>query len=303
MPPKRSVMPRSAFEVDAVLLREAVRGLILLVPARYADHFSPDLLVELDRVLGDVAESLHARRRVAGREVELLEGLAHREDHAVAGGLGAAERAAHADRLAGDESREPLPVDRLELVEHPEHVLGARHDVGRGHVADRSHVLRELPYPAAADLLLLAHAQVVRIADDASLAAAERDVDDRALPGHPHRERPHRVDRLHRVEADAALRGAARVVVLDPESPEHLDASVVHLDRDAHVIFAQVVAQELLRRLVEAEELRDPVKLGLRHFEGVVGFVCHSSPSFLDMSSNCSPQHTARHGKCQGTQG
>ena len=48
-------------------------------------------------------------------------------------------------------------------------------------------------------------AQIVRVADDAALAAAQRDVDDRALPGHPHRERAHGVERLLRVKADAAL--------------------------------------------------------------------------------------------------
>ena len=85
-----------------------------------------------------------------------LQRLAQREDDAVAGGLGAAERAAHADRLAGDEAGVAAAVDRLELVEHPEHVLRVGHDVGRRHVADRADVLRELAHPAAADRLLLA---------------------------------------------------------------------------------------------------------------------------------------------------
>ena len=42
-----------------------------------------------------------------------LQRLAHRVDDAVAGRLGAAERAAHADRLAGDEAGVLAAVDRL----------------------------------------------------------------------------------------------------------------------------------------------------------------------------------------------
>ena len=65
-------------------------------------------------------------------------------------------------------------------------------------------------------------AEVVRIADHAALAAAERDVHDGALPGHPHREGPDRVERLLRVEADPALARAPGVVVLHAEAPEDL---------------------------------------------------------------------------------
>ena len=66
------------------------------------------------------------------------------------------------DRLAGDEAGVAAAVDRLELVEHPQHVLGVGHDVRRRDVRDGPDVPGHLPHPAAADLLLLARAQVVR---------------------------------------------------------------------------------------------------------------------------------------------
>ena len=50
---------------------------------------------------------------------------------------------------------------------------------------------------------------------DAALGAAERDVDQGALPGHPHRQRPDFVEVGRRVVAQAALGRAARDVVLD----------------------------------------------------------------------------------------
>ena len=231
--------PHELGAVDARLLAEGVRHLVALVPRRDRDDRAAQLRVELNRVLRDVAEALHGGLRLRDVDAHLLQRLAQGEDGAVAGGLGAAERAAHADRLARDEAGAAVAVDRLALVEHPEHVLGSRHDVGSRHVDRGTDVLGDLAHPAAADAFLLARREVVRVADHAALGAAERDVDDGALPRHPHREGADRVDRLLRVEADAALARAARVVVLNAEAAEDLDLPVVHADRDREPVFAE----------------------------------------------------------------
>ena len=101
-------------------------------------------------------------------------------------------------------------------------------------------------------------------------AAAERDVDDGALPGHPHGERAHRVDRLLRVEADAALARAPRVVVLNAEAAEHLHAAAVHVNRNAELVFAKGNAQQIARGGVELEDVRDVVELALRDFVRII---------------------------------
>ena len=54
-----------------------------------------------------------------------------------------------------------------------------------------------------------------RIAGHAALRAAERDVDEGALPGHPHRQRADVVEVGLRVVSQAALGRSARDVVLD----------------------------------------------------------------------------------------
>ena len=86
---------------------------------------------------------------------------------------------------------------------------------------------------AAGDALELAGGHLQRIADDAALGAAEREVDHRALPGHPRRERLHFVERDVQVEPDAALGRPARRVVEHAVAGEHLDLAVVHHDRHA----------------------------------------------------------------------
>ena len=104
------------------------------------------------------------------------------------------------------------------------------------------------------------------------LRAAERDVDDRALPRHPHRERADRVDALLRVEADAALGRAARVVVLHAEAAEHLDLAVVHVDGNLKLVLAQRLAQQVAGAAIQIEQRRDVVELVLRHLERVEAF-------------------------------
>src|SRR5512141_173177 len=226
-------------EDDAAFLAVGVGGLVVLVPAGDRDDLAAELGVELDGVLGDVAEALNGGGRQLDLEAQLLEGLPEGVDEAVAGGFRPAERAAHAHRLAGDEAGVFRAVDGFELVEHPEHVLGVGHDVGGGDVAEGADVLGQDPDPAAAETLLLALAEVMRVANDAALAAAERDVHDGALPGHPHRQGADRVDRLLGGEADAALAGPAGIVVLAAEAVEHADAAVVHADGDREMVLPQ----------------------------------------------------------------
>jgi hypothetical protein len=150
-------------------------------------------------------------------------------------------------------------------------VLRVRHHVRRRHVAQRPDVARHLSHPAAAEQLLLALAQVVRVADHATLGPTQGDVHDGALPGHPHGQGANRVQRLLGVEADATLRGAARIIVLDAEAPEYGDPSVVHPHRDQERVLADGPAQQLARRRVEGQEFGHTVELSLGHLEGVVG--------------------------------
>ena len=101
----------------------------------------------------------------------------------------------------------------------------------------------------------------VGIADDAALAAAERDVRDGALPRHPRGERGHFVERHVGVIADAALRRAERDVVLHAVAGEDLDLAVVHLDRARHDDLPLGVGEDLPDAGIEAEDARGAVEL------------------------------------------
>ena len=163
----------------------------------------------------------------------MLHGLADGVNDAVAGGLGAAFRAAAFDRFAGDHAGGVM-TDQLGIfIHHPAHHLGGGVNIRGRHVLARADVLPHLPDPAAAQAFLLIDGKRGGVHDHAALAAAQRDIGHGALPGHPHREAAHGVEGLSRVEAYAALVGAARVVMLHAEAGEDFQRAIVHAHRDA----------------------------------------------------------------------
>ena len=111
--------------------------------------------------------------------------------------------------------------------------------------------------------------RLLRIDDHATLAAAVRDADHRALPGHPHREGLDLVERHVLVIADAALGRAAAEVVLDAVAGEHLDRSVVHVDREVDGELAAWLAQDEAHAWIEVEALGGEVELALGDFPRV----------------------------------
>jgi hypothetical protein len=113
-----------------------------------------------------------------------------------------------------------------------DHRLAVGADVGRRDVPLRPDVVAERRGEAARDALELGLRVLARIDLDAALAAAERDLVERALVRHPRRQRLHLVEVGLVVVADAALVRPEHVVVLDAVALEHLDLPVVHADRE-----------------------------------------------------------------------
>ena len=89
-------------------------------------------------------------------------------------------------------------------------------DVGRRDVAVGADDALELGREAAGERPRAPSAlSCARVDGHAALGAAERHVDQGALPGHPHRQRANLVEVGRRVEAQAALGRTAGDVVLD----------------------------------------------------------------------------------------
>ena len=86
---------------------------------------------------------------------------------------------------------------------------------------------------------------LARVAANAALRAAVREPQERALPGHPHRERRALAERDVRVVADPALRRAEHARVQDAVAGEDAPRPVVHAHRDADHDRALGIAQAL----------------------------------------------------------
>jgi hypothetical protein len=196
------------------------------------DHLRAFLVQELGQVAADVAEALDDDLQPLARHFALAERLVDAVEPAAGGRLEPTERAADVERLAGHDAEHGVALVHRVGVEDPGHLAPRRADVGRGDVLLGADLVDDLARVAAGQALELALGEDLRVADDPALGAAERDAHQRALPGHPHRERLDLVERDVRVVADPALRGPARDVVRDPVAGEDLDAAVVHRDRD-----------------------------------------------------------------------
>ena len=154
-------------------------------------------------------------------------------------------------------------------VHDPGHGLLVGAHVGRGNVFLRADELDQLGGVAAGHALQLALRHLSGIADDAALGAAEGDVDDGALPGHPAGQRAHFVERDVGRVADAALAGAARDGVLDAVAGEDFDGAVVHADGDVDGDLADGRAQDLHDSGVEIEFLCGDIESSGLCFPGV----------------------------------
>ena len=197
----------------------------------HRDELGTGLDEQLGRRSADVAHALHRDARAVERQADPPRRLAAGDEDAATGRLDAAERAAEVQGLAGDDAgRGGAGVHRVR-VHHPGHDLAVGVHVGRRDVALRADDDADLAGVAARHALELLLRELLRVAADAALGAAVRQVHRRALDRHPRRQRHHLLERHVGVVANAALARAARQVVLDAIALEVGDAAVVHLDR------------------------------------------------------------------------
>ncbi len=192
------------------------------------------------------------------------------EDGAARGRLRAAERAADRERLAGDDAEHRVALVHRVRVEDPRHHGRVRADVRRRDVLLRPDLVHDLRRVAARHPLELARGELPRVADDAALRAAERQVHQRALPRHRHRERLDLVERDVGVVADPALRRPARDVVRDAPAGEDADGAVVHRGRDRDLDRLLALLEHVDEVIGDPEHGRDVPELAPRELERVL---------------------------------
>jgi hypothetical protein len=117
----------------------------------------------------------------------------------------------------------------------------------------------------------------VRITDDPAFASAQGDIDHSALPGHPHRKRPDRIDGFLGMETDTAFSRAPGIVMQHPETAKYLDLPVIHPDWNAELVLPQGYAEKIPGCLIQVQHFGGVIELLLGYLEWVVGFFFHVS--------------------------
>ena len=206
-----------------------------------------------------------APRREAGRRLALLlERVGDHVKRAACGRLLASERAADRQRLARHHAEHRVALVHRVGVEDPGHHARVGAHVGGRDVLLGPDLVDDLAREAAGHALELPPREPLRIADDASLGASEREPHQRALPGHPHRKRLDLVGRDVRVIADAALRRAAGDVVRDAVALEHGHGAVVHRDRNRDLDGLLAPLENVDQVRIDRERLTDAPQLFAR---------------------------------------
>ncbi len=172
------------------------------------DTLAAELVDLLDGVDGHVAGTGDQAGLAVEGVLADLEHLVDEEGGAVAGGLGAHQRAAPVEPLAGQHAGFPAVGDALVLAEHVADLAAADADVAGRHVG----VLAEVPVQFGHEALAEAHDLVVRlplgVEVGAALAAADRQAGQGVLEDLLEAEELDDAEVDGRVEAQAALVGA-----------------------------------------------------------------------------------------------
>ena len=136
-------------------------------------------------------------------------------------------------RFAGHHSRRKAVEDGI-LVHDPGHHVGIGVHIGRWNVESRSDDFFDLFDKAARDGMQLAFAEIRGIAVDTPFGAAERDVDDRRLPGHQIRQGGGMLFVNRGMIAETALHRSAGPIVLNSVTEVMVQQTIVGFGDDLH---------------------------------------------------------------------
>ena len=182
----------------------------------------------------DIAEALHDDACLLALHAELGDSAFAGNHQTPASGFLAAARAAERERFAGDDGRGGVAHVHRVGVHDPGHGLLVGAQVRSWDVALGPDKLYDLRGIAAGNALDLAHGKLGRVADNTTLRAAKRNVNDGAFPGHPGRKRADFVESYVGSEADAALARPANDGVVDAIADKNFHVSVVKGHGDIH---------------------------------------------------------------------
>src|SRR6202050_2100634 len=218
--------------VDQLRYVEALLVVERAVNIRDADDFITRRVHEHGAHRADVPEALNDHARLIALHAEFGDSGVTNDHQPAASRFLTPARATQREGLAGDDGRGGVAHVHRVSVHDPSHGLLVGAEIGRGNVPLRPDELDNFSGIAARDALDLALGKFRRIADDATLRAAERNVNDSAFPRHPGRKCANFVERYVGCEADAALAWTAHDRMVHAVAYEDLHVPVIESYRN-----------------------------------------------------------------------
>ena len=259
--------------IHTVLVAVGVGLLVIAVVAGNACDLAAEHFDESDgSILRHVTEAFDGSDGILPVHLQMFHGFANGIDHAIAGGLGATERAAITEGFACEYAGGELADELGIFVHHPAHHLRGGAHIGRGHIVAGTDVLPHHVHPTTAKAFLLMNGKRGGIHNDTTLAAAQGDVGDCALPRHPGSQSTDGVHGLIGCKANAAFVWAAGIVMLNAITLKDTSGAVIHAHRNAEGIFAHRPAQDFRHGGIQFEQFGNVVKLFLSHIKGIESF-------------------------------
>ena len=182
-----------------------------------------------------------------------MDGFIDANHHATSGGFAAATGTAKLNGLASDDGRGGLAGVHGVGVHDPSHGLLVGANVRCRDIALGTEPVRKLRSVAAGEALEFVARHFAGIADDATLGAAEGNVNDRAFPGHPGGEGADFVEGDIGCEADAAFAGTADGGVQDAIADENFQLSIVHANGNVQSDFFIGIFKIAIDALLQTE--------------------------------------------------
>src|SRR6185369_14508297 len=238
----------------------ALRVVKSTIPLAYADDLITCLVHQPSCVRPHVPEALHYHSRVLRRHTQLLQSLVGHDHHAATRGFTPSARSTDVDRLPRNNGCYRLAHVHGIGIHHPRHYLLVRIHVRSRNIFLRSDELDELCRVPPSHTFEFVHRHLLRVADHATLRATERNVDDRALPGHPCRKCPDFVQVYIRRISDSALGGSASYRVLNAIAGEYFQVSIIHRNRDVNCDLSARLAEDLPKTFIEIKFVGSELK-------------------------------------------
>ncbi len=206
----------------------------------HAQHFYNELM----SIRANIAESLNSSRRFGQIYIQNFGRFAQGVDAAQRRRWRAPCGTAQCQWFTRDNTGFAPAHQCFILINHPRHNLGVGIDIWSRNILIYADMAGNVTHVAATEPFQFILGHITRVTNDATFCAAERNISNGRFPCHPCGQRTHSINRLIRMETNAAFCRATRIIILHTEALKDFPRAIIHLNRNGEMKFTHWHAQK-----------------------------------------------------------